>query len=138
MGSWENIKANVAAKYKASGEARRVYTEELRTARIREAKILANQRATIERKQKVARLMRRPQTIGRALGFTRQLGTRARGGAARTLGVQNRRMPSKAIKRATKRGKIKIKRLRRRSRMKNNSYNNGYDNDYGMGGFGFG
>ena len=136
MGSWSNIKANVKAKYKASADARKAYTEELRTARIREAKILANQRAVLERKQKIARFARRPQTIGRALGLTRSLGTRARGGAGRTLGVQSRkgtRMKQMPIK------KIKFKPKRRmKKRRTSMREDNGYDNDYGMGGFGFG
>ena len=133
MGRLKALKANVVARYKASAEDRKAYSNELRAARQRQNIILANERAVLERKQKIAKIKRRPQTIGRALGFTRSLGQRAKGGAGRTLGIQGRQ----SMKKIAVKGKAKFKKVkRRRSPMKNNSYNN--DNDYGMGGFGFG
>jgi len=134
--SWKTLKSNVTAKYKASADARKAYTDELRTARVREAKIYANQRAILERKQKLSRLARRPQTISRALGLTRSIGVRARGGAGRTLGIYGR--PAHSKPRKGQFGyKKKNKKRRNYGRNYDDGFNNGYDSGFG-GGFGFG
>jgi len=130
--SWKTLKSNVTAKYKASADVRGAYINELKIARIREAKILANQKAILERKKKLARIARRPQTIGKALGLARSYETRVKGGAARTLGVYKKQKP-KAIQKAKIRPKRKIKR-RKTPKKHNISSENGYD---AFGGFGF-